>query len=150
MKPLYDVIAKFPAHDDQSMGDPRQSPRCLGNGAEDPISGMSAVLEEARALGELHKQGWKPKRTIIYCAWDGEEPGLLGSVGVGGNARRGIATARRGVLNSDGNERGFLMPGGSHGPANADQRCGQRHSGPGNQDDGFPALAPGQHRASEK
>jgi len=40
---------------------------------------MVAVLEEARALGELVKSGWKPKRTIIYCAWDGEEPGLLGS-----------------------------------------------------------------------
>ena len=37
------------------------------------------MLEEARSLGELMKQGWKPKRTIIYCAWDGEEPGLLGS-----------------------------------------------------------------------
>ena len=49
------------------------------NGAEDPTSGMVAVLEEARALGELLKAGWKPKRTIIYCAWDGEEPGLLGS-----------------------------------------------------------------------
>ena len=49
------------------------------NGAEDPISGLVAVLEEARALGILVKQGWRPKRTIIYCAWDGEEPGLLGS-----------------------------------------------------------------------
>jgi Zn-dependent M28 family amino/carboxypeptidase len=36
-------------------------------------------MEEMRALGALLKQGWKPKRTIIYCAWDGEEPGLLGS-----------------------------------------------------------------------
>ena len=49
------------------------------NGAEDPTSGMVAVMEEARAMGELVKQGWKPKRTMIYCAWDGEEPGLLGS-----------------------------------------------------------------------
>jgi len=47
------------------------------NGAEDPISGMVTVLEEARALGTLLKQGWKPKRTIILAAWDGEEPGLL-------------------------------------------------------------------------
>ena len=49
------------------------------NGAEDPTSGQVPMLEEARALGELVKQGWKPKRTIIYCAWDGEEPMLLGS-----------------------------------------------------------------------
>ena len=50
------------------------------NGADDPLAGMAPELEEARMLGELHKQGWIPKRTIIYCAWDGEEPGLLGSV----------------------------------------------------------------------
>ena len=47
--------------------------------AQDPISGMAPELEEARALGELRKQGWQPKRTIVYAAWDGEEPGLLGS-----------------------------------------------------------------------
>ena len=49
------------------------------NGAGDPVSGMAPELEEARALGELLKQGWRPKRTIVYAAWDGEEPGLLGS-----------------------------------------------------------------------
>src|SRR5574341_443554 len=49
------------------------------NGASDPASGMAVVLEEARAFGELLKQGWRPNRTIIFCAWDGEEPGLLGS-----------------------------------------------------------------------
>ena len=49
------------------------------NGAEDPVCGQVALLEEARALGALLKQGWKPRRTIIYCAWDGEEPMLLGS-----------------------------------------------------------------------
>ncbi|MDE3212034.1 MAG: M28 family peptidase, partial [Bacteroidota bacterium] len=49
------------------------------NGADDPISGQSALLEEARSIGELLKTGWRPKRTLVYCAWDGEEPGLLGS-----------------------------------------------------------------------
>jgi N-acetylated-alpha-linked acidic dipeptidase len=49
------------------------------NGAEDPLSGLGPMLEEARILGELRKQGWSPKRTIVYCAWDGEEPALLGS-----------------------------------------------------------------------
>ncbi len=49
------------------------------NGSEDPVSGMSPLLEEARAFGELVKKGWKPKRTILLCAWDGEEQGLLGS-----------------------------------------------------------------------
>src|SRR5207237_1395736 len=49
------------------------------NGASDPISGLVAELEEARAIGELAKSGRRPKRTIIYAAWDGEEEGLLGS-----------------------------------------------------------------------
>ena len=49
------------------------------NGAADPVSGMAPELEEARALGELLKRGWRPKRTIVYIAWDGEEQGLLGS-----------------------------------------------------------------------
>src|SRR5437588_5242676 len=44
------------------------------NGAWDPVAGQVALLEEARSLGELLKQGWRPRRTIIYCAWDGEEP----------------------------------------------------------------------------
>ncbi|HWA59079.1 MAG TPA: M28 family peptidase, partial [Gemmatimonadales bacterium] len=49
------------------------------NGAEDPISGQVALLEEARALGAMAKAGWQPRRTIVYAAWDGEEEGLLGS-----------------------------------------------------------------------
>ena len=84
------------------------------NGADDPISGMVAVLEEARMLGELHKQGWKPKRTIIYCAWDGEEPGLLGStewVETHGDDLQKHAVA---YINSDSNGRGFFYAGGTH------------------------------------
>ena len=37
------------------------------------------MLAEARAIGELAKTGWKPKRTIVYCSWDAEEEGLIGS-----------------------------------------------------------------------
>jgi N-acetylated-alpha-linked acidic dipeptidase len=84
------------------------------NGAEDPISGMVAELEEARALGELVKQGWRPKRTIIYAAWDGEEPSLLGSTEW---VEEHMADMRsKGVfyLNTDGNGRGFLDVAGSH------------------------------------
>jgi len=84
------------------------------NGADDPISGMVTVLEEARVLGELYKQGWKPKRTIILCAWDGEEPGLLGSTEwvethLDELRQHGVA-----YINSDSNERGFLFAGGTH------------------------------------
>ncbi len=48
-------------------------------GAVDPNSGTTAMLEAGRAFGELLKQGWKPRRTILLCSWDGEEQGLIGS-----------------------------------------------------------------------
>ncbi len=48
-------------------------------GAVDPNSGTSTMLEVGRGFGELLKQGWKPRRTIILCSWDAEEYGLIGS-----------------------------------------------------------------------
>jgi len=84
------------------------------NGADDPISGMVAVLEEARMLGELHKQGWNPKRTIIYCAWDGEEPGLLGSTEWVETHNDDLQKHAVAYINSDSNGRGFFYAGGTH------------------------------------
>jgi N-acetylated-alpha-linked acidic dipeptidase len=84
------------------------------NGAEDPISGMAAVLEEARSLGELLKSGWKPKRTIIYCAWDGEEPGLLGSTEWAEAHYDELRAHGVAYINSDSNGRGYLEVEGSH------------------------------------
>ena len=84
------------------------------NGADDPISGMVAVLEEAREFGELHKQGWNPKRTIILCAWDGEEPGLLGSTEWVEAHRDELQKHAVAYINSDSNGRGFFRAGGSH------------------------------------
>ncbi|MEZ5330930.1 MAG: transferrin receptor-like dimerization domain-containing protein [Thermoanaerobaculia bacterium] len=84
------------------------------NGATDPVSGMAAVLAEAKALGALHAEGWRPRRTIVYAAWDAEEPGLLGSVEW---VERHAAELREKALvyvNSDSNERGFLYADGSH------------------------------------
>ncbi len=80
IKPLYDVIARLPGstYPDEWIVRGNHHDAWV-NGAQDPVSGMSAELEEARAMGELRKQGWQPKRTIVYAAWDGEEPGLLGS-----------------------------------------------------------------------
>jgi N-acetylated-alpha-linked acidic dipeptidase len=83
------------------------------NGAEDPISGQAPMLEEARMLGELHKQGWTPKRTIIYCAWDGEEPGLLGSVEWVETHVDELKKHAVTYINSDGNDRGYLFLGGT-------------------------------------
>jgi N-acetylated-alpha-linked acidic dipeptidase len=75
---------------------------------------MAAELEEARALGELVKQGWRPKRTIVYAAWDGEEQGLLGSVEWVEHHEAELRQKAVVYINSDGNSRGFLSTGGSH------------------------------------
>jgi N-acetylated-alpha-linked acidic dipeptidase len=83
------------------------------NGADDPLAGMAPELEEARMLGELHKQGWSPKRTIIYCAWDGEEPGLLGSTEWVETHLDELRKHTVSYLNTDGNGRGFLFAGGT-------------------------------------
>jgi len=115
MKPLYDVIAKIPGstYPDEWVIRGNHHDAWV-NGAEDPISGMVTVLEEARSMGELLKQGWKPKRTLIYCAWDGEEPGLLGStewVETHVDELRKHAVV---YINSDSNSRGYLELEGSH------------------------------------
>jgi N-acetylated-alpha-linked acidic dipeptidase len=115
IKPVYDVIGKiqgatFPDewvirgnHHDAWV-----------NGAEDPVAGLVAEMEEARALGELVKSGWKPKRTIIYCAWDGEEPGLLGSTEWAEQHYDELRAHGVAYINSDGNGRGYLNIEGSH------------------------------------
>jgi N-acetylated-alpha-linked acidic dipeptidase len=84
------------------------------NGAEDPISGQVALLEEARSMGDCVKQGWKPKRTIIFCAWDGEEPGLLGSTEWVETHQDELRKKAVMYVNSDTNGRGFLGIEGSH------------------------------------
>jgi N-acetylated-alpha-linked acidic dipeptidase len=83
------------------------------NGAGDPISGQAAMLEEAKAIGALVKTGWKPKRTLVYCAWDGEEPGLLGSTEWAEQHGDELQQKCVAYINSDGNGRGFLGAGGS-------------------------------------
>jgi N-acetylated-alpha-linked acidic dipeptidase len=84
------------------------------NGANDPISGQAAMLEEAKSIGSLLKTGWKPERTIIYCAWDGEEPGLLGSTEWVEEHEKELKEKAVVYINSDANGRGFLYAEGSH------------------------------------
>jgi N-acetylated-alpha-linked acidic dipeptidase len=84
------------------------------NGAQDPASGMAAELEEARALGELVRQGWRPRPTIVYAAWDGEEQGLLGSTEWVEHHQAELREKAVVYINTDGNGRGFLNAGGSH------------------------------------
>ncbi len=115
IKPLYDVIAKLPGSTEPDQWVVRGNHHdAWVNGAEDPISGQVAELEEARALGELYKQGWRPKRTIIYAAWDGEEPGLLGSTEWAETHADELQQHAVAYLNSDTNGRGFLGIEGSH------------------------------------
>lgn len=113
LKPLYDVIATMKGSAPDQWVIRGNHHDAWVNGADDPISGMAPELEEARALGELHRQGWTPKRTIIYCAWDGEEPGLLGSVEWVETHLDELRKHAVTYINSDSNGRGFLYVGGT-------------------------------------
>jgi len=114
-KPLYDVIARIPGavYPDEWIVRGNHHDAWV-NGAEDPVSGTIAEMEEARALAALVKQGWKPKRTMIYCVWDGEEPGLLGSTEWAETHAEELTSKAAVYINSDANGRGYLEAEGSH------------------------------------
>ena len=113
-KPIYDVIARIRGAEEPDHWIIR------GNhhdawvfGAADPFSGHVALMAEAKAIGALVKQGWKPRRTLIYASWDGEEPGLLGSTEwVEAHAAELKAKAVL-YVNTDMNSRGTLDVEGS-------------------------------------
>src|SRR5579875_1409524 len=114
LKPIYDVIATMrgAAYPEQWV--------IRGNhhdgwvfGASDPLSGQVALLAEAKAIGILVKQGWRPRRTIVYASWDGEEPMLLGSTEWGESHAEELKKKAVLYINSDTNGRGFLMAEGS-------------------------------------
>jgi N-acetylated-alpha-linked acidic dipeptidase len=84
------------------------------NGAADPLSGLVALMEEARSIGIMVNNGWRPKRTLIYAAWDAEEPGLIGSTEWVEDHREELKEKLVTYINTDGNGRGFLGVGGSH------------------------------------
>ncbi|HXF24555.1 MAG TPA: transferrin receptor-like dimerization domain-containing protein [Gemmatimonadaceae bacterium] len=115
MKPIYDVIGQLRGSSSPDEWVVRGNHHdAWVNGADDPIAGQVALLEEVRAMGALVKQGWHPKRTIIYAAWDGEEPGLLGSTEWAETHARELAAHAVAYLNSDTNGRGYLGVSGSH------------------------------------
>ena len=115
VRPIYDVIAKLPGGElpDQWVMRGNHHDAWV-NGATDPISGLAAMLAEARALGMAAKDGWRPRRTVVYAAWDGEEPGLLGSTEFVEQHADELKKKLVVYINSDSNERGFLDVGGSH------------------------------------
>ncbi|MFL5772485.1 MAG: transferrin receptor-like dimerization domain-containing protein [Flavisolibacter sp.] len=84
------------------------------NGAADPLSGMVAEMEEARVVADLVKKGMTLKRTLVYCAWDGEEPALLGSTEWAEDHQEELKQKAVAYINSDGNGRGFVGASGSH------------------------------------
>jgi len=114
-KPIYDVVARIPGatYPDEWIIRGNHHDAWV-NGAEDPVSGAVAVMEEARGLGTLLKQGWRPKRTIIMCFWDGEEEGLLGSTEWAEQHQDELRQHGAVYINSDGNGRGYLGIEGSH------------------------------------
>ena len=84
------------------------------HGAADPISGMVALLAEAKSVAKLAKSGQTPSRTIIYAAWDAEEVGLIGSTEWAEDHAIELQEHAVAYLNTDGNSRGFVNIGGSH------------------------------------
>jgi N-acetylated-alpha-linked acidic dipeptidase len=115
LKPLYDVVAVLKGSSEGSQWIVR------GNhhdgwvfGAWDPLAGTIALLDEAKALGALHREGWRPKRTIVYASWDGEEPALLGSTEWVETHAKELQQKAVLYVNSDTNARGFLSIDGSH------------------------------------
>src|SRR5246500_1265285 len=115
LKTIYDVIGKIPGTSNADQWIVRGNHHdAWVNGAQDPISGLIALMEEARAMGELVKAGWKPKRTIIFCAWDAEEPGLIGSTEFAEEHADELKAHAVVYINSDVNARGYFAAEGSH------------------------------------
>ena len=115
LEPAYDVIATLQGQEFPDQWVIRGNHHdAWVNGARDPISGLVVLMEEARAIGRLTASGWRPKRTIVFAAWDAEEPGLIGST-EWAELHASLLTERAvAYINSDSNSRGFLNMSGSH------------------------------------
>ncbi len=113
--PAYDVIATLAASERPDEWIVRGNHHdAWVNGAADPVSGMVALLEEARVVGALARSGFRPRRTLVYAAWDGEEQGLLGSTEWVEAHLEELSAKGAVYINTDSSSRGFLQAGGSH------------------------------------
>ena len=113
--PAYNVIGKLVGSEEPDQWVLRGNHHdAWVNGARDPISGLVALLEEARVIGELAAGGWRPRRTLVFAAWDAEEPGLIGSTEWAELHAEGLQANAVAYINTDGNGRGLLNMGGSH------------------------------------
>ncbi len=108
-KPLYDVIAVMKGAREPEKWVVRGNHRDgWVFGAEDPLSGQIALMEEAKSLGAMAKTGWRPGRTLVYASWDGEEPGLLGSTEWAETHAKDLQSKAVVYINTDGSNRGLL------------------------------------------
>jgi len=115
-KTLYDVVAKIRGAQEPDRWIVRGNHRdAWVFGATDPLAGQVALMAEAKAIGRLFKDGWRPRRTLVYASWDGEEPGLLGSTEWTELHAAELKTKAVLYINSDTNGRGYLGVSGSHG-----------------------------------
>ena len=116
LKTLYDVVAKIRGAQEPDRWIVRGNHRdAWVFGATDPLSGQVALMAEAKAIGKLFKDGWRPRRTLVYASWDGEEPGLLGSTEWMELHAAELKAKAALYINSDTNGRGYLGVSGSHG-----------------------------------
>ncbi|MDX1980244.1 MAG: M28 family peptidase [Bryobacteraceae bacterium] len=114
LAPAYNVVARINGSERPDQWVLRGNHHDGWNfGAADPLSGMIAVMEEARVIGELVKGGWRPKRTLVFLAWDGEEPALLGSTEWAEHHAAELQRHAVAYINSDGTGRGFVRMGGA-------------------------------------
>jgi N-acetylated-alpha-linked acidic dipeptidase len=114
LAPAYDVVARMKGSEKPDEWVLRGNHHDGWNfGAGDPLSGMIAEMEEARAIAELAKSGWRPARTLVYLAWDGEEPALLGSTEWAEQHAQELQGHAVAYINSDGTGRGFVHVSGT-------------------------------------
>ena len=114
LAPVHDVIAVLPGAELPDEWIVRGNHHdAWVNGASDPVSGMVSLLAEAKAIGALAKDGFRPRRTLIYAAWDGEEAGLLGSTEWVETHAAELRDKAVASLTPDSSSRGLLGAGGS-------------------------------------
>ena len=113
-QPVYDVIAKLKGStwpDQWVMRGVHHDGWVFG--AYDPLAGTVAMLGEAKAMGALYRQGWRPKRTLVYASWDAEEPGTLGSIEWAETHAKELKQKAVLYVNCDTLARGFLRGEGA-------------------------------------